>query len=45
MAHGWLTNLVQNSVGADGEQRILPSVWQKRFGEAETGSGPAMGKA
>jgi hypothetical protein len=27
---------LRNSVGADGEQRILPLVWQKRFGEAET---------
>jgi hypothetical protein len=44
MAHEWLTNLAQNSVGADGEQRILPSVWQKPFGEAKNESGPATRK-
>jgi hypothetical protein len=45
MAHGWLTNLAQNSVGADDEQRIVPSLWQKRFDEAENGSGRQRGRA
>jgi hypothetical protein len=45
MAHEWLTNLAQNSARADGEQRMLPTVWQKRFGEAENGFGPATRRA
>ena len=47
MAHGWPTNLVENSAGADGEQRIVFSAGEKRLDQAKnrTRAGNAEGWA